>query len=103
LTCVGQLAKEEGVHDREWACTHGEDVTQNATYSGGGALVGLNGGGVIVALNTNGHGDPVTSVDHPGVLTRSDQDVVTLSGQSAQVKSRRLIGAVLGPHDAKER
>ena len=102
MTGVTHRAEEEGIHDREWASPHREDVAQDAPDTRGGTLVGLNGRGVVVTLNANRHRNTVTGINYSGVFTGSDQDAVPFGGQTTQVYARRLIGAVLTPHNAVE-
>ncbi len=78
---------------------HGEDVADDPAHAGGRPLVGLDGGRVVVALDAQGDGDPVADVDHAGVLTEAGEDPRRLEGEAAEVDARRLVGAVLGPHD----
>ncbi len=55
-----------------------------------------------MGLDPDGHGDAVAGVDHPGVLARTDEHVRGLGGQSPQVDPRRLVRAVLAPHDGEQ-
>ena len=87
MTGVTHRAEEEGIHDRERASPHREDVAQDATDTRRGTLVGLNGRGVVVALNANRHRDTVTGINYTGVFTGSDQDAVPFGGESAQVNA----------------
>src|SRR5580658_2425866 len=57
---------------------------------------------MVVALDAQRHGDTVASVDDAGVLAGTDEHLRSLGGKPSQVKSRRLIGAVLAPHDPEE-
>ena len=54
---------------------------------------------MVVALDAQGHGDAVAGVDHARVLARADQHPRRLGRQPAQVEARRLVRAVLRPHD----
>ncbi len=102
LARLDRIAEEERVHDRDRPRTHGEDVAEDATHAGGGSLVGLDRRRVVVALDADGDRDPVTGVDHPRVLAGADQHPRSLGRQAAEVDPRRLVGAVLAPHDREE-
>ena len=52
-----------------------------------------------MALYTDGHGDAVAGVDHPGVLSWANEHLRALGGEAAQVHPRRLVRTVLAPHD----
>ncbi len=103
LLRLGRVAEEQRVHDGDGPGTHGEDVAEDAAHAGGRPLVRLDGRRVVVGLDPDGHGDAVAGVDDPGVLARADQHVGGLRGQAPQVHPRRLVGAVLAPHDGEQR
>jgi hypothetical protein len=84
------------VGDRPGA--HREHVTQNPAYARRGALVRLDEGRVVVALDLENGGEPVTDVDHAGVLARSLENARSGGRQRSQVRARALVAAVLGPH-----
>jgi hypothetical protein len=52
-----------------------------------------------VALDADGDRDAVPGVDDTGVLPRSHQDFRALRGQPPEMAARRLVRAVLAPHD----
>ena len=56
-----------------------------------------------MALDADGDGDAVPGVDHPGVLPRADEHPWSLGRQPLEVHARRLVRAVLAPHDGVER
>ena len=97
-----ERAEEEGVEHGEGARAHREDVAQDAADAGRRALVGLDRRRVVVALDAQRHGDPVAGVDDPGVLARADEDLRAGRGQAPKVDPRRLVRAVLAPHDPVE-
>ena len=96
-------AEEQRVHDGQRAGPHGEDVPQDPPHPGRRPLVGLDRRGMVVALDADGDGDAVPGVDHPGVLPRADQHPGSLGRQPLEVHARRLVRAVLAPHDGVER
>ena len=49
-------------------------------------------------LDPYGGGNPVAHVDDAGVLTRSDENPWRLGGETPEVDTAALVGAVLGPH-----
>ena len=97
-------AETQRIHHRNRAGTHRNNVTHNTTHTGSGTLVGLHVRGMVVGLNLEGHGPAVTNVGHTGVLTDTDHQVLLhlfgdLRTELLQMNLRRLVGAVLGPHD----
>ena len=46
--------KAELVHDRNWSCTHGQDVADNAADTGCCSLEGFDVAWVVVALHLEG-------------------------------------------------
>ncbi len=93
-------AEAERIHDRERTRVHGEDVAQDAADSGGRALEWLDVGRVIVRLDLEGAAPSVANVDDAGVFAGTLNDALALGRQALQVDARRLVGAVLAPHDA---
>jgi hypothetical protein len=69
----------------------------------GRALVGLDRGGVVVALDADRDREPVTHVDDPGALARSDEHPRRLGREPLEVHLRGLVGAVFAPHDGVHR
>src|SRR5581483_2008015 len=94
-------AKSQGIHYRDRARAHGEDVPQDAAYTCGGSLKGLDEGGMIVRFDFEGAGPAVPDIDDPGILARALQDALAAGGEAFQVNARRFVGAVLAPHHAE--
>ena len=97
-------AETQRIHHSNRACTHRNNVTHNTAHTGSGTLVGLHVRGVVVGLNLEGNSPAVTNVGHTGVLTDTDHQVLLhlfgdLRTELLQMNLRRLVGAVLGPHD----
>ncbi len=103
LARIVERPEEQRVHHRQRTGAHREDVAQDAPHAGGRPLVGLDCRGVVVALDTDGDRDAIARVHDAGILPRSDEHPWTGRGEAAQVDTRRLVGAVLAPHDGKER
>src|SRR5690606_32210260 len=99
-------AEPQGVHHRDRAGAHGEDVADDAADPGGRALVRLHVRGVVVRLDLEGDGPAVADVNHPGVLPHADEQRVALRGlrgELPEVHLGRLVGAVLAPHHRVDR
>ena len=97
-------AETQRIHHSNRACTHGNNVTHNTAHTGRSTLVGLHVRGVVVGLNLEGNSPAVTNIGHTGVLTDTDHQVLLhligdLCTELLQMNLRRLVGAVLGPHD----
>src|SRR5687767_3230919 len=65
---LARVAEAERVHQRDRATAHGEDVSQDATHPGRGALKRLDGARVVVGLNLHDRGQPIADVHGAGVL-----------------------------------
>ena len=61
-------AEAQAVEQRDRPGAHRDDVAEDAADPGRGALERLDRGGVVVALGLEGDGEPVTEVEHAGVL-----------------------------------
>ena len=101
---VVNRAETQRIHHCNRAGTHRNNVTHNTAHTGSGTLVGLHIRGVVVGLNLEGNSPAVTNVGHAGVLTDTDHQVLLhlfgdLRTELLQMNLRRLVGAVLGPHD----
>src|SRR5690606_10739558 len=59
----GEVAEAERVEHRDRTRAHREDVPQDATHPGRGALVRLDGGRVVVRLDLEGERVPVADLD----------------------------------------
>ena len=102
---VGVVDRPEaqGVHDRDRARAHRDDVADDAADAGGRALEGLDEGGVVVRLGLEGDGPALADVDDARVLAHAHHEaflhlVGDLLAEPAQVVLARLVGAVLRPH-----
>ena len=60
--------KAQAVEAGDGTRPHGENVTHDATYSGGRALVGFDRTGVIVTLDLESDRQTVTCIHQSGVL-----------------------------------
>ncbi len=63
-----EVAEAERVEHRNRSSAHGENVAQDPSHAGRGALVGLDRRRVVVRLDLEGERVPIADVDHPGVL-----------------------------------
>ena len=100
---VVERTEAQRVHERDRARAHREDVADDAADAGGRALVGLDRRRVVVALDADGDREAVADVDDAGALARTDQHPRCLGGEASEVALRRLVGAVLRPHDRVHR
>ena len=98
---VVERAEAERVHERDRARAHREDVADDPADACRRALVRLDGRRVVVALDAQRHREAVPDVDDAGALARPDEHPRRLGRQVAQVRTRRLVGAVLRPHDGE--
>ena len=63
------------IHKKNRSGSHGENVSDNTTDTGGCALERLDGTRMIMTLDLESHRPPVTDVDDTGILlTRLDQN-----------------------------
>ena len=93
----------ELVHHGDRPRTHGHDVADDATHTGGRALVRLDVGRVVVRFHLESDGPAVADVDDAGVLADAGQHAgAHLVGgglaEVAQVHLGGLVRAVLTPH-----
>ncbi len=65
---IRRRAEGERVEAGDRPRAHGEDVAQDATNPGRGALIGLDIARVVVALHLEHDGEPITDIDDAGVL-----------------------------------
>ena len=79
--------------------THREDIAHDAANAGGGALIGFDVAWVVVAFHLEDGAVTIAEVDNAGVFPRTLDDLRPGCRQLLQPVARRLIGAVLGPHD----
>src|SRR5205085_8608063 len=79
-----------------------EDVAEDPSDPGGGALERLDGARVVVRLDLEGDGEAAADVDGAGVLAGAHQDGGSFGRQRAQQQLRVLVGAVLGPHERED-
>ena len=105
---VGRIERAEAqwIHHRERACAHRDDVAHDAADTGGRTLVRLDVRRMVVALDLEGDGPAIADVDDAGVLADADEQCIGLRGllaELAQVHLRRLVRAVLTPHDRVHR
>ena len=97
LAVVVQLAEAQRVEDRDRPRAHREDVAEDAADAGRRALERLDRGRVVVALDLEGNGEPVTHVDHAGVLARALEHALAGRREPAEQQPRVLVAAVLAP------
>ncbi len=99
---VVRRAEAEAVEQGDRPRAHRDDVAEDAADAGGGALERLDGGRVVVALRLEGHGEPVTEVEHAGVLPRPLQHARPAARQPLQEQRRVLVAAVLRPEERED-
>ena len=97
--CVVERAEAQRVHHRDRTGSHREHVADDPADARRRALIGLDRRRMIVALDADGDRQPVAHVEDPGALAGPDQDPGRLGREAAEMALRRLVGAVLGPHD----
>ena len=90
------------VHCRNRACTHGEDIAQDAADTGGCALIRFDIGRMVVALHLEDDAIAIIDIDDTGIFARSLNDARTRGRQRTQPLLRGLVGAVLVPHGRKD-
>ena len=105
---VVDRAEAQLVHDGDGARAHRDDVAHDAADAGRGALERLDVARVVVRLDLEGHGPTLADVDDARVLAHADHEplfhlVADLLAEAAQVDLRRLVRAVLRPHDGVHR
>ncbi len=89
------------IHDRHRPCAHRKNVAQYAANAGRGALERLDKRRMIVRFDLERACPAVADVDDAGVLARSLYHQLAARGQPLEMHPRRLIGAMLAPHDAE--
>ena len=99
-----ERAEPQLIHHSDRARTHGDDVADDAADSGGRTLVGFDVAGVVVRFDLEGHRPAVPDVDDAGVLADAgehlaDPSLLAELAELLEVHLRRLVRAVLGPHD----
>ncbi len=95
-------AEAQRIEEKNRTCAHREDVTNDATDSGGGTLERLDGAGVIVAFDFKSNGPTVPNVENTRVfLAGLDENARPGSGKFFQLRTGVFIGAMLAPHDGK--
>ena len=99
---VAGIAEAQRVHVGDGARAHGEHVAQDAAHAGRRALIGFDEAGVVVAFHLEDDGVAVADVDDAGVLARAADHPRRLGRQGLQPLLRRLVRAVLGPHDRED-
>ena len=105
---VGDVTEAQLVHDGDGARTHRDDVADDPADAGRGALEGLDVARVVVRLDLERDGPALADVDDAGVLAHADHEalfhlVADLLAEAAQVDLRRLVRAMLRPHDGVHR
>ena len=106
MSCLWMVRRTEAqeVETGDGAGAHGEDIAQNATDPGRGALVRLDERWVVVAFHLEDAGLAVADVDDARVLAGSLDDPGSLGRQAAQMQAGGFVRAMLVPHrrdDAK--
>ena len=105
---VVDRAEAQRVHDGDRARAHRDDVAHDAADAGRGALERLDVARVVVRLDLERDRPALADVEHAGVLAHAHHQVLLHLGRDllaelAQVDLRRLVGAVLAPHDRVHR
>ena len=88
------------IHNCDGSCTHGQNVADDATDSGGSALEWFDVAGVVVAFNLEGDCHALADVYNTGVFTHADHQVFFHLGgylltKLAKVDLGGLVAAVL--------
>ena len=100
---VVERTESQRIHQRDRTCAHREDVAQDAANTCGCTLVGLNCRGVIMRFDADGRCNSVANIDNAGIFARTNKHPRSFGGKTLEMHSRRLVGAVLGPHDREHR
>ncbi len=96
------IAEAKGVENGDGARSHGEDVAEDAAYTGGGALEGLDERWMIVALDLEGQREVAAQIHDARVFARTLENGRSRGGQPAQEDARVLVGAVLRPQGGEK-
>ena len=81
---VVRFTKGQGIHRRNRACAHCEDITQNAANACCSTLIGFDVAGVVVAFHFEDDRLAVTNVDHTCILARTTNHLWAFCGKSAK-------------------
>ncbi|CAB4542278.1 unannotated protein [freshwater metagenome] len=93
---VVDCAETQCVHDGNGTSAHRNDVANDSTDAGRGALERLNVGRVVVALDLEGDRPALADIDNSGVFAHSDHEILghrlgDLLAELTQVNLRRLV------------
>src|SRR5688572_23583754 len=98
---IVERAKSKRVHRGYRPGAHGEDIAEDPSDAGRGALERLDETWVIVRFDLERYAPVVTDIDHTGIFTWRNNDARTGRRQPLQMYAGRFIRAVLRPHDAE--
>jgi len=90
------------VEERNRTGAHCEDVAEDPADASRRSLERLDRRRVVVALHLERHREPVSDVEHAGVLARSLHDALSLRGEPLQQPRRVLVPAVLRPEERED-
>ena len=91
-------AEAQGIHRRNWACAHGEDVAQDSANARRRALIGLDVGRVIVALHLEDDAITIADIDHARIFTGALDHTGPGGRQGLEPFLRGFVGTMLVPH-----
>src|SRR5262249_48699610 len=89
----------ERVQERDRTRAHREDIADDSSDAGRGALVRLDERRVVVRFDLEDGRKSFANVHGAGVFSRSLQDLRAFGRQRPQVDARALVAAVFRPHD----
>ena len=98
---IFQRTKPERIKQSDWAGTHGQDVTDNASNSSGGSLIWLHVGRVIVGFDLHRNPISIAKGNHAGVFKAASFDRLFIFFEAGEDWAAVLVSTMLGPHDGK--
>ncbi len=100
---IVERAEAQRIHERDRTRAHREDVADDAADAGRRTLVRLDRRRMVVTFDAHRDCEAVADVDDSRALTRTDEHPRRLGGKTTEMHARRLVRAVLGPHDGIHR
>ena len=98
----GDFTKTQRVEHGDGPRTHAENVAQDATHAGRGALKRFHVTRMIVRFDFERRDETIADVHDARVFSRALHDELAARGQALQVHFARFVGAVLAPHHAED-
>jgi hypothetical protein len=99
---VFERAEAYGVHRRDGARAHREDVAKYSAHARRRALKRFDERRMIVRFDFEGRAPSVAHINDARVLARRHDDALVPRRQTLQVHARRFIRAVLRPHHRED-